>query len=161
MPKSHHIDRTDFVNIVLTFLGTVMGAIIGLPAISYIISPAVKTQQKEAWIPVGTLDSYPVGTPTLYSFTRTTVNGWEKTVNSYGAYIVRFSEDQVKVYSNMCTHLSCRVTWKDDVQEYICPCHNAHFSKDGKVTAGPPPAPLVEYETKIEEGTLLIHFTEG
>lgn len=161
MPKFHHIERRDFVNLVLAFLGSIMGAIIGIPAIGYILHPALKVQPKEAWIPVGPVDRFPIGTPTLFSFTRTTVNGWEKTVNSYGAYVLKLSENQFKVFSNMCTHLSCRVTWKEERQEYVCPCHDGRFSKDGTVTYGPPPAPLREYETKIEDGILQIHFTEG
>lgn len=161
MSGSHNIDRSDFVKVVLAFVGTIMGAVVGLPAIGYLISPAVKSQQKEAWIPLGPLENYPVGTPTLFSFTRTTVNGWEKTVNSYGAYVVRSGENDLKVYSNMCTHLSCRVTWKDEENVYACPCHDAKFSSDGEVLSGPPPKPLSEYETKIEEGELFIHLVEG
>ena len=161
MPESPHIDRRQFVNVVLTFLGTIMGAIVGLPAIGYLISPATKVQKKDDWIPLGSLDKYPVGTPTMFSFNRTTVNGWEKTVNSYGAYVVRISPDKLKVFSNMCTHLSCRVNWKEEFKEYICPCHDGHFDIQGQVTAGPPPKPLLEYETKIESGNLFIHFTEG
>lgn len=161
MPKFHHIERRDFVNLVLAFLGSIMGAIIGIPAIGYILHPALKVQPKEAWIPVGPVDRFPIGTPTLFSFTRTTVNGWEKTVNSYGAYVIKLSENQFKVFSNICTHLSCRVSWKEEKQEYICPCHDGHFAKDGTVTYGPPPAPLREYPTKIEDGILQIHFTEG
>jgi len=161
MAESPHLDRRQFVAVVTAFLGTVMGVVVGLPAIGYLLSPATKVQKKEAWIPLGPVESYAVGTPTLFSFTRTTVNGWEKTVNSYGAYVVRFSPDQLKVFSNICTHLSCRVTWKEDAQEYVCPCHDAHFDAQGQVLSGPPPAPLIEYETKIEEGNLFIHLVVG
>jgi menaquinol-cytochrome c reductase iron-sulfur subunit len=159
--SSYDLNRRDFAKIVLTGLGSIMGIILGLPAIGYLISPATKVQKTESWIPAGSLESYPQGVPTLFSFTRTTKNGWDKTVNSYGAYVLRSSGDQVKVYSNMCTHLSCRVTWKDNLREFICPCHDGHFDIEGRVLAGPPPASLVEYQTKIEDGSLLIHFGEG
>jgi menaquinol-cytochrome c reductase iron-sulfur subunit len=159
--SSYDLNRRDFAKIVLTFLGSIMGIVLGLPAIGYLISPATKVQKSESWIPAGSLENYPLSVPTLFSFTRTTKNGWDKTVNSYGVYVLRSSEDQVKVYSNMCTHLSCRVTWKDDLHEFICPCHDGHFDIDGKVLKGPPPAPLVVYQTKIEDGSLLIHFAEG
>lgn len=161
MSVSHHLDRRGFVKIVLTFLGTIMGAIIGIPAIGYLISPATKAQEGEAWIPLGPLTNYPVGEPTLFSFTRSKINGWEKTVNSYGAYVIRGEGEEVLVLSNMCTHLSCRVTWQSEENDYVCPCHDGHFAKDGEVLSGPPPKPLIEYETKIEEGNLFIHFVEG
>lgn len=157
MAKSPHLSRSEFVTIVVGVLGTIMGVAVGLPAIGYILSPALKVQIREAWVPVGLLDSYPVGTPTLFSFTRTTINGWEKTVNSFGAYIYRETEDRVIAYSNWCTHLSCRVTWQENNQIYWCPCHSGEFNIQGEVVNGPPPRPLDRYETKVEDdGTLSI-----
>jgi len=158
MTNSPHLDRRQFVNVVLTFLSAIMGAVLGLPAIGYLISPATKVQKKDEWITLGPLEKYQVGTPTLFSFNRTSINGWEKTVNSYGAYVVRFTPEDLKVFSNMCTHLSCRVSWKEEHKEYICPCHDGRFDLQGKITAGPAPENMHEYETKIEDGNLFIHF---
>jgi len=162
MADSHEVERRDFVNIVLVGLGSLMGLIIGIPAIAYLLSPAVKVQEEEAWIPLGPLDSYPIDTPTLFPYTRTKLNGWEKTVNSYGAYVWRYGEgeSEVSVYSNMCTHLSCRVTWQEDRIIYFCPCHDGRFNKEGEVVAGPPPEPLYEFETKVEEGILSVMHME-
>jgi len=163
MAKTHNLDRREFVAIVVAFLGSIMGLVIGLPAIGYLLSPATKTQQQDDWISVGPIENYPIGVPTLFSFTRTTINGWEKTVNSYGVYITKRgeAESDVSAFSNLCTHLSCRVTWKDDNQEYECPCHDGIFDIDGNVVSGPPPKPLSVFETKIEDGVLFIHFIEG
>jgi len=163
MAKSPHMSRNDFVKVTVGVLGAIMGAIVGIPIVGYIISPALKRQESDAWIPAGPLENYPVGEPTLFNFTRTKVNGWERTVNSYGVYIWRHSEaeNDVLAFSNICTHLACRVSWNDQVQEYLCPCHDAHFNIDGKVVSGPPPRPLDHYETKVEDGTLSLHFQEG
>jgi menaquinol-cytochrome c reductase iron-sulfur subunit len=163
MAKSPHLSRNDFVKATIGVLGTIMGVIVGVPLIGYMIAPALKRQESEAWIPAGTLDNYPVNEPTLFNFTRTTVNGWERTVNSYGVYIVRKSEtgNDVVAFSNVCTHLACRVNWNDQDQEYICPCHDGKFNIDGNVVAGPPPRPLDRYETKVEDGNLSLHFQEG
>ena len=163
MADSHEVQRRDFVNIVLVGIGSVIGLIIGIPAIAYLISPAVKVQEKEAWIPLGPLDGYPLDSPVLFSYTRSKINGWEKTVNSYGAYIWRYGEgdSELRVYSNMCTHLSCRVTWKDETNIYFCPCHDGRFNKEGEVVAGPPPRPLYEYEHKVDEGIIFIKHMEA
>ena len=110
---------------------------------------------------MGLLESYPIGKPTLFNFTQTKVNGWERSSHSYGVYILRESEDKVSAFSNVCTHLSCRVNWQEEKQYYFCPCHNASFDIHGLVLTGPPPRPLDEYQTKIEEGNLYIHLLEG
>ena len=162
MADSHEVQRRDFVNIVLVGIGSVIGLIIGVPAIAFLLSPAVKVKEEEAWIPLGPLDVYPLDDPTLFSYTRTKINGWEKTVNSYGAYVWRYGEgtSEVKVYSNRCTHLSCRVTWTEETNIYFCPCHDGRFNKGGEVVAGPPPEPLFEFETKVEGGVLIIKHLE-
>lgn len=160
MPKSHNVTRRDFVLTVTTFVGSAIGAVVGLPAIAYLISPAVKVQKSEDWIPLGPLENFPEGAPSTFSFVRVKENGWEKTSNSYGVYVIRNGEN-VTAFSNVCTHLSCRVTWKEEAQSFVCPCHDAHFDIQGKVTAGPPPRPLDTYQTKIEDGKLFIFFKEG
>ena len=164
MSDSPHLDRRQFVTVVMTLLGSIMGAIIGLPAIGFMLSPALKKAESDAWIPLGPLENYPLNTPTLFSFTRSKVNGWEKTVNSYGVFVLRKYESDVLVLSNRCTHLSCRVNWDDTVKAYQCPCHDAQFDISGEVLAGPPPRELDRYtgeRVKIEEGNLFIHFEEG
>lgn len=157
MPKSHTVTRRDFVSLVTIFIGSAIGAVVGLPALAYLISPALKVQTSEDWIPLGPLENYPEGVPTSFSFVRVKENGWEKTANSYGVYVIRNGENVI-AFSNICTHLSCRVTWKEDTQIFVCPCHDGHFDIQGKVTAGPPPRPLDTYQTKLEDGNLFIFF---
>jgi Rieske Fe-S protein len=161
MAKSPHLSRNDFVKAMVATLGTIIGVVVGLPAIAYLISPAVKSQSTDAWVSLGPLENYPVSIPTLFSFTRTKINGWEKTVNSFGVYVYRETESQVVVYSNVCTHLSCRVTWEEGDEIYFCPCHDGIFDKDGKVVTGPPPRPMDRYETKVDDGVLSIRVVEG
>jgi len=56
--------------------------------------------------------------------------------------LVMRSEDGVLVLSLVCTHLGCIVKWNAEKQAFHCPCHAASFDKTGRVTGGPPPAPL-------------------
>ncbi len=163
MAGSHHISRRDFIKLTTVAAGTVIGAAVGLPAIDFLIDPALKAVKTDAWIPLGKLESFVVGIPTLVSFTRSTINGWEKTVNSYGVFVLRQSESDILVLSNKCTHLGCHVNWNADKSEYICPCHDAKFSKEGKVVDGPPPRALDVYgEHRItEDGIIEIFFKEG
>jgi Rieske Fe-S protein len=154
---SQHLNRRDFVKIVATFVGSIMGVATGLPIIGYIISPGMTAQALDEWIPLGPLDEFPIGQPKLFSFTRSRVNGWEKTINSYGVYVYRKNQNEMVVFSDICTHLACKVKWHEDIQEYISPCHDGHFAIDGTVTKGPPPRPLDQFIHKIEDGNLFIH----
>jgi len=158
MASSHRISRRDFVKVMTAALGSVMGVVMGIPIVGYLIDPALKAQSGEALIPLGPLENFPVGTPKSFSFTRSNVNGWEKTVNSYGGFVYRKSESELIVLSSRCTHLSCSVNWNEAKGEYDCPCHDAQFGVEGEVLGGPPPHPLDRYEASVEEGTLMIRF---
>ena len=165
MAGSHNLNRRDFVKLTSAAVGTIIGAAIGLPAIGYLISPALRAGGKDAWVPIGTLENIPVGEPFAFSFTRTQVNGWERTATSYGGFVLRKSDkpDDLVILSSRCTHLSCQVNWHPESRSFVCPCHDASFDINGEVLAGPPPKPLDVYtEFKVDEtGQLLIHIKEG
>jgi menaquinol-cytochrome c reductase iron-sulfur subunit len=164
MAGSSHISRRDFIMLATASVGTFIGAVVGLPAIAYLVDPALKVTKADAWVPLGKVETFEVGKPTLVSFTRSKVNGWEKTVTSHGVFVIKRSETDFLVLSNKCTHLGCSINWKDDRQEFICPCHDAQFALDGAVRGGPPPRPLDAYSgdmLKVENDVLMLHFLEG
>lgn len=43
-----------------------------------------------------------------------------------------------KALSSKCPHLGCRVHWDAGKGEFICPCHNGVFDKNGIAVSGPP-----------------------
>ncbi len=161
MADSEHLDRRSFVKVVMASVGGFITLVLGIPAVAYVVAPATKTQTSEGWIPAGPLENYPLDTPTLFTFTKTTQNGWERTVNSYAVYITQHGQNQFTALSNICTHLSCRVTWDATDQEYLCPCHDGTFDQTGAVVSGPAPKPLIQYETKVEESILYFYFEEA
>ncbi len=164
MAGSDHISRRDFIKLITAAVGTFIGAAIGLPAIAYLIDPALKVTKSDAWIPLGKLETFEVGKPALATFNRSKVNGWEKTVTSYGVFVIKKSDTNFLVLSNKCTHLGCSVSWKDDRKEFVCPCHDAQFGLDGSVRGGPPPRPLDSFSgdrLKVVDGVLQLHFLEG
>lgn len=96
---------------------------------------------------------------------RVEVNGWERTSTSHGGFALRNSEDpkDILILNSRCTHLGCTVNWKDAAQAYVCPCHDAKFSKLGVVLGGPPPRPLDRYTDfrLTNDGVLEIFYTAG
>ncbi|MEW5939679.1 MAG: ubiquinol-cytochrome c reductase iron-sulfur subunit [Chloroflexota bacterium] len=153
---SHSSTRRDFIKTTVAAIGGMIGALVGLPSLAYLFAPAMQSDEEQAVIPLGPLENYPIGVPTRFDFTRTKVNGWERTAVSYGLYVVRQSESEVRVFSDICTHLGCRVIWRPDRQHYVSPCHDGHFDVLGKNISGPPPRPLDEFVTKIENGNLSV-----
>lgn len=160
----HGMDRRSFVAGVVAFLGSVIAAVIGLPAIGYLLSPGLRKSgsvSTDEWVPLGLVDELVEGEPKLISFTRTQRVGWETTAQSYGIYVLRKPGNAYDVFSNVCTHLSCRVSWKEELGEYICPCHDGHFGIDGSIISGPQPRGLDTFAYRVDEGTLMIKLAEA
>jgi menaquinol-cytochrome c reductase iron-sulfur subunit len=156
--SSSQLSRRKFVKGVTVITGALIGVALVLPGLDYLISPGLKVKETEKWIPVGPLNNYEIGIPKLFNFNLSEVNGWEKTVLSFGAFVIRKDETNVLVLSNICTHLACRVSWHPDIKNYVSPCHNGHFDIYGNVISGPPPRPLDEFQIKVENGILSILF---
>lgn len=142
------MSRRDFIKITTAATGGVMGVVLGVPTVAYLIAPALREGAKEAWIKIGNINDMEVGRPFAFTFTRTQVNGWERTASSFSGFVIRKSDtpDDLLILSSRCTHLACRVTWHDESNAFICPCHDAQFDREGEVVNGPPPRPLDRYE---------------
>lgn len=154
--RTSGISRRDFIKGTATIIGSLVGITIALPSIAYLLSPAMREQEGTDSIDLGPLENYPVGIPTRFETTRTRVNGWERTATQHGLFVVRPSQYEVRVFSDICTHLGCRISWHADREYYISPCHDGHFDMMGDVVSGPPPRPLDEYVTRIENGHLYV-----
>ncbi|MHB9148945.1 MAG: QcrA and Rieske domain-containing protein [Thermoleophilia bacterium] len=74
------------------------------------------------------------------------------------AGLILLADGTPKSFYLACTHFGCIVSWRQEEQDFYCPCHAGIFAPDGTVLAGPPPKPLVELKV-IAEGDDL--FVEG
>ncbi|MBI3361655.1 MAG: ubiquinol-cytochrome c reductase iron-sulfur subunit [Chloroflexi bacterium] len=136
-------------------IGGLISASVGVPAIAYIIGPALK-QKAEDWVRLGAVSKVEPGTPTLFKTTVERQTGWISAQEEVSAYVLTEDGQTFVAMSNICTHLGCRVRWISEQTKFFCPCHNGIFAKDGTVISGPPPRPLDRFVTKIENGVLFI-----
>jgi menaquinol-cytochrome c reductase iron-sulfur subunit len=84
------------------------------------------------------------------------VDGWKIQSEKTTAWVVKLAGSQVVAYGPQCTHLGCAYHWDDNANHFLCPCHTSVFAVDGAVLSGPAPRPLDRYETKVENGKLLL-----
>jgi menaquinol-cytochrome c reductase iron-sulfur subunit len=150
------VSRRDFIKCAAVAIGGLITTAVGIPSIAYLLSPGLKSAEDDAWVDLGDVDRYPIGEPKRFDFTRTRVSGWERKSVSYGAFVVRPDGEHVRVFSDICTHLGCRVSWHANLGHYVSPCHDGHFGLLGDNVSGPPPRPLDEFATRIEDGRLWI-----
>jgi len=149
------MERRDFMKVAIASISGLIGAAIGIPAISYIIGPAQKAEDSD-WIRLGAISKVEMNTPTLFKTVIKTQTGWVSEENEFSAYVLTDNGRDFTVMSNVCTHLGCRVRWINDQDSFACPCHNAKFGRDGSVVDGPPPRPLDRFESMVEDGILFV-----
>jgi Rieske Fe-S protein len=150
------IGRRKFLTGIIGVVAGAVTTVVGLPAIAYIISPGVKNPNEDEWITLGPVSALEPGVPTGFPYSRSIQDGWVESTQTGVAYAVTEDGETVQVFSNNCTHLSCRVTWNVERNGFFCPCHDGLFDINGEVVAGPPPRPLDQFETKIENGQIMI-----
>ena len=66
------------------------------------------------------------------------------------------TQQSIKAFSLTCTHLGCLVEWRQDQQEFYCPCHDGRFDQFGEVVAGPPPVPLEQFPVRVVDEQVVI-----
>ena len=128
-----------------------------LPMIRFAVNPLLEKKEKGSFIKV-VEESKITNEPQEFSFQLHQVDGWYESEAKLSAYISKGEDGKIFALSPICQHLGCTIGWNNDKNfpnEYHCPCHGAHYTKDGKNLAVAP-RPLKEYQMKIENGFIYL-----
>jgi len=88
--------------------GRVITAAVGLPALDYLIAPALTATSTDAWIPLGNWTASRSAPHSIHIYTQ---QGQRLGKNGQQLWRIRPAQSQTEVvaFSNVCTHLGCRV----------------------------------------------------
>jgi cytochrome b6-f complex iron-sulfur subunit len=75
---------------------------------------------------------------------------------SQPALVIRLASGELRAFTAMCTHLSCTVQYRSDLQEIWCACHNGHYDLTGRNVAGPPPRPLRSFDVNVKGDEIIV-----
>ena len=142
----------------LTFIYGLWGLIstaLAAPALVYLLLPP-KTRRESEWVEAGDVTNLQPKMPVEVVFRKNRIDGWKVSSEKETAWVVKLSDQKIVAFGPHCTHLGCAYHWDENTSEFLCPCHSSVFSVDGKVVSGPAPRPLDRYETRIENGKLLV-----
>ena len=150
------VDRRRFLKRATLGIGAAIGLGWAVPGVAYVLSPAKKKRGQTEWIALGAAEKVQVGTPSLFKARITKTSGWVSSEEEVAVYVVTNDGREFRGFSNICTHLGCRVRWVTEQEGFFCPCHNAVFGPDGEVVDGPPPRALEEFAVKVENGQIFV-----
>jgi Rieske Fe-S protein len=156
LSENPSISRRSFLGIATWAIGGLISLGMGIPAIAYVIGPALNRVESQKWIRLGAASKVEIGVPTLFKTKIERQTGWIINETELSIYVITENGRDFAAMSNVCTHLGCRVRWIAEQGQFYCPCHNGVFDKDGNVLAGPPPRPLDRYEINVVDDQLLV-----
>lgn len=149
------VTRRKFYVAMIYGLWSLMAAALSVPAAIYLLIPP-KLRKMPEWVEAGDVSKLEPRAPVEIVFRQNRVDGWKIQSEKTTAWVVKLGDSHVVAYGPQCTHLGCAYHWDDNGNQFLCPCHSSVFSVDGTVVSGPAPRPLDRYDTKVENGKLLL-----
>ncbi|HUE86112.1 MAG TPA: Rieske (2Fe-2S) protein [Vicinamibacterales bacterium] len=70
--------------------------------------------------------------------------------------VLRTTAGELLAFSATCTHLTCTVQYRPDLEHIWCACHNGHYDLNGRNIEGPPPRPLDRFEVLVQDDDVVV-----
>jgi Rieske Fe-S protein len=137
-PAGKPVGRRRFLEFLLGFSVISTLALVATPIVGFLVPPKTQGAAGGGRQLAGTTDDIAAGQGTVVAMGNKPV-------------IVVNTDQGVKAYSAICTHLGCIVAYDATLGHIVCPCHDGHFNPlTGQVLSGPPPAPLPAVTVAVE-----------
>ncbi|KGP82596.1 MULTISPECIES: ubiquinol-cytochrome c reductase iron-sulfur subunit [unclassified Paenibacillus] len=153
LPSRMEMSRRQFLTYTLGGATAYMAAGAILPMVRFAVDPILQHKGEGTSVKVAEISKI-TSEPQEFTFELKQQDGWYLSNASLIAWIRKDEQGKIYALSPICKHLGCTVGWNSDKQfpdEYHCPCHGAHYNKEGKNLAVAP-KPLDEYVVKEDQG---------
>jgi len=150
------MDRRNFFYSTWSLLGGgALSALALFPALFHVIGTALREEaSEEVWTDLGPSDSFSTDRPSERIITLDIRDGWQsKKINQ--AVFVLPGKNEPEVYSSICPHLNCPISYERSDNRFQCPCHNSFFDENGDSLSGPSPRKMDRLPSKVVDGVLL------
>ena len=136
--------RRRFLRYLVGFSAVSTIALVFTPVVAFLVPPKTSSTGAGGKTLVGTTADVPIG------------KGKVVPLGSKPTIVIN-TEQGVKAYSAICTHLGCIVAFDETNGNIACPCHDGRFNPTtGAVVSGPPPAPLSPVTVSVEEDQIFL-----
>lgn len=162
LPAGGRVERRRFLRWVSGLAATVSAAVVGVPVVRAMLSPAFAAPPKDNWVKVADdIALLDIGVPVRLDFVATQDDAWISARQLTGVWVYTADGEKFKAYNAHCTHLGCAYVLAPDKQSFLCPCHRGQFDiRTGAVMAGPPPRPLDELDVQIRDSAVFVKYRD-
>ncbi len=145
------VSRRKLLNYGIFGLSALAGTVVGIPIVSYLLSPLLSPAKNE-WRDVGAVDDFKIGDTVEVTLEEPSPLPWAGDTANTSAWLRRTGDQEFTAFAVNCTHLGCPVNWLQEAELFLCPCHGGIYDANGNVAGGPPPQPLWQHETRVVNG---------
>jgi len=157
--ESVRVSRRAFFASMLGVCSGAIASVIGLPMFRYVLYPVSTSTKGPKWTEVGDAREFEsIAAPVTKTVALIQRDGWREVVSNQSVFVTRSAAGQLQVLSPICPHLGCSVSWHENQNKFVCPCHGGQFGADGSRISGPPPRGLDKLEAQVKDGKLEVQF---
>lgn len=135
--------RRTFLDWLITFSGTAVGAFVLYPVARYLVPPRIPEAAtnrvvvaKDGEVAPGSFKIFPFG--------------------GHPGILIHTATGEYRALSAECTHLGCTVQYRSQDHVVWCACHNGVYDLAGRNVSGPPPRPLESYTVHVVGGEVVV-----
>ena len=120
------------------------------------LRPNAVAASSQKWTDVARVAQLTGDKPIMRSILTEQNAGWAATLEERLVYILPQHGNQI--ISAVCPHEGCDVSWRDDTNQFICPCHDSFFTAAGERISGPARRGLDPLPSRVEDGKLQVRY---
>jgi len=126
--------RRTFLKVATHGLGLLFGAVLGVPAIAYLIDARNRPAPKNDFRTVARLSELQKGVPYQVVIRDLRHDAWTLHPNDVigRVWLIRRDKENVDAFTTICPHLGCSVNFVEKDKLFICPCHGGTFDVIGQ-----------------------------
>ena len=154
------MDRRAFLKWATHGLGVVFGAVIGVPAIAYLIDPRNRPAPPSGFRDVARLSELQVNMPHQVVIRDIRSDAWTLHPNDEigRVWLIKRDDKTVDAFTSICPHLGCSINFETSNNSFLCPCHGGTFGVQGGKVSGPVPRGMDSLECKIDGETIRVKY---
>jgi Rieske Fe-S protein len=149
------MERRTFLKRAVAGVSGIVAAIVGLPAIRYLLDPLTRSRQAGTFVRLLPLSALPPGQPTLVSINADRTDAYTHyppgTIGQVFLTRPDSNREAVQCLQVICPHLGCAIDYLPDRGSFACPCHASDFGIDGRRRAGPSPRDMDSLECRLSD----------
>ena len=156
--QSQSRPRRNFLLIIPAAVFAAITATLSTAALRFLRPPGAQENVDTSanWTPLAPLSELIRAEPQLRTVPVEHTAAWSRTREERAVYVLPGENRQV--VSAVCPHEGCEVTWRAEVRDFFCPCHDSRFDAEGTRLSGPANRDLERLPTRVEGGILQIQY---